>query len=191
MNTEQINKIVAEQMKEYEPICANVWGGYETYTRPLPCAVPCVTSPMMGRSWWKSFGYGSMCGCAWKALEDDLTEKAIEESTKKPCSDCYKIFRIEGICKVSMEPEMWRCFGCCARAEMIKNGIDPDAEDSDEEDDDICECYECLAQHPESTMSDDGHHIFCDVCVIECYGKFTDEKRTEIELRCPGYFGEL
>lgn len=64
-------------------------------------------------------------------------------------------------------------------------------EDEDEDEDEICICYECLAEYPESEMSCDGNHIFCDICVIECCGNFTDEKRTEIELRCPGYFGEL
>ena len=35
-----------------------------------PCEPPCVRHPMMGMSWWKQFGYGSPCGCAYKAKED-------------------------------------------------------------------------------------------------------------------------
>ena len=35
-----------------------------------PCDTPCEKKPMMGRSWWKSLGYGTPCLCAENAYDE-------------------------------------------------------------------------------------------------------------------------
>jgi hypothetical protein len=34
--------------------------------RMRQCLIPCKTSPKMGKSWWKGFGYDSPCACAYE-----------------------------------------------------------------------------------------------------------------------------
>jgi hypothetical protein len=68
-----------------------------------------------------------------KKLNQHLINKYHEE---KICYDCCIDFKIDNICKISVKPDLWRCFECCARQEMITNGIDPD-EDEDKK------CFEC------------------------------------------------
>lgn len=46
--------------------------------RPTSCAVPCEPRIMIGKSWWKSFGYESACGCAERARYSKEVE-GIEE----------------------------------------------------------------------------------------------------------------
>lgn len=35
------------------------------------CITPCVSSPMMGLSWWKKLGFGSPCECACEAQKEN------------------------------------------------------------------------------------------------------------------------
>ena len=66
----------------------------------------------------------------------------ITAKTKKTCCDCSKAFKIDAICKVSIAPEMWKCFECCAIETKKKYGI----EDSDDEEDitieNPCKCHD-------------------------------------------------
>jgi len=101
----QITKEVEYLLKKYEPTVENgVISGLKWEGRALPCATPCETRCMNGRSWWKMVGYNFACACAWDALETDLTRKLIqkerdriaeEEYQKKPkvrCDGCDEQF---------------------------------------------------------------------------------------------------
>ena len=35
------------------------------------CTPPCIPRHMLGRSWWKRYGYNFCCSCAYKKLEQD------------------------------------------------------------------------------------------------------------------------
>lgn len=48
-------------------------------------------------------------------------------------------------------------------------------------------CNKCSSIHPDSEMTVDGNRVYCDVCVLDGEGKFTDEQIKEIEKRNPGY----
>lgn len=41
------------------------------------CAIPCLTSPKMGKSWWKGFGYDSPCSCAYETRNKHNTPEPI------------------------------------------------------------------------------------------------------------------
>lgn len=71
-----------------------------------------------------------------KKLNHNLINKYHEE---KICYDCCidfkpsgSPFKIDNICKISVKPDLWRCFECCARQEMSKNDEDEDKK-----------CFEC------------------------------------------------
>ena len=52
-----------------------------------PCDTPCVKKPMMGRSWWKSLGYGTPCLCAENAYDEQ--EKAKKDEWWKYSYDSF------------------------------------------------------------------------------------------------------
>jgi hypothetical protein len=61
----------------------------ETIEMNIPCEPPCEKRPMIGRSWWKQFGYNTACGCAYKAYENyekkeaEWKKSCIEKNEKK------------------------------------------------------------------------------------------------------------
>jgi hypothetical protein len=62
------------------------------------CKTPCEKRPMMGRSWWKQFGYNSPCSCAHEAHE--AYEKKEAEWKQKVIKNCIK--RIEKAYKITV-----------------------------------------------------------------------------------------
>ncbi len=139
----QITKAVECLLKKYEPTIENgVISGLKWEGRPLPCATPCETRCMNGRSWWKMVGYKFACACAWDALETDLTRKLIqqergriaeEEYQKKPkvpCDGCDKHFgerdltntQKGGFCNDCYDDHYNRC-DCCGK------GVDTNYDD--------------------------------------------------------------
>jgi len=75
---------------------------------------------------WRSGYYLDICA---KCDEDSEDEESTAK-TKKTCCDCSKAFKIDAICKVSISPEMWKCFECCAIEMKKKYGIE-DSEDEE------------------------------------------------------------
>ena len=55
----------------------------EIVEKPKYCDPPCETRPMMGRSWWKSLGYGSPCLCAQTTSNIKEKEKMEKEKMEK------------------------------------------------------------------------------------------------------------
>jgi len=51
------------------------------------CDPPCKPRPMMGRSWWKGYGYNNACSCAFRAkareaIKQELRLKLIKKLKK-------------------------------------------------------------------------------------------------------------
>jgi len=61
------------------------------------CKTPCKKRPMMGRSWYKQFGYNSPCSCAHEAHDAYVEE---EEDKNNFIKDCIK--RIEKAYKLTL-----------------------------------------------------------------------------------------
>ena len=86
----QITKEVEYLLKKYEPTIENGVLGGRWEGRPLPCATPCETRCMIGRSWWKNEGYNFACACAWDALETSLTRKLIQKEQQRIAEEEYQ-----------------------------------------------------------------------------------------------------
>ena len=60
---------------------------------------------------------------------DCMPESEEEEKIMKTCCDCSKNVIIDNICRISKNPEVWRCLDCNYQKIKMENG----GWDSDEE----------------------------------------------------------
>lgn len=61
--------------------------------------------------------------------------KPVVEEPEKFCCDCSKSFNIDNICRISTNPNVWRCLDCNYKKIKNENGgweSDEEAEDEDE-----------------------------------------------------------
>ena len=68
------------------------------------CKTPCEKRPMMGRSWYKQFGYNSPCSCAHEAHE--VYVKKEEERKKNYLKSCIEKVENSYKTKIFIRPQL-------------------------------------------------------------------------------------
>lgn len=96
------NKILKEDEEDYNEL-------------EKVCDPPCKIRPMMGRSWWKCYGYNSPCSCAYHAeakYKECLFKCGRIRMKKSRDSDCFGCSGEKGNCSCTTK-EYWNLCDEC------------------------------------------------------------------------------